>query len=32
MIKDGVPFETASKYSGIPVDELKRHMDRSSFQ
>jgi hypothetical protein len=23
MINDGVPWETASKYSGIPVDELR---------
>jgi predicted transposase/invertase (TIGR01784 family) len=26
MIKDGIPWETASKYSGIPVNELKEHI------
>jgi predicted transposase/invertase (TIGR01784 family) len=32
MIKDNVPLEAASKYSGISIDELKRHMERSSSQ
>jgi hypothetical protein len=26
MIKDGVPIENASKYSGITIDELRRHI------
>jgi hypothetical protein len=26
MIKDGFPVETASKYSDIPVDELRCHI------
>jgi hypothetical protein len=30
MIKDGIPVETASKYSGIPVDELRRHIKLSN--
>ncbi|MDR1329949.1 MAG: Rpn family recombination-promoting nuclease/putative transposase [Oscillospiraceae bacterium] len=29
MIKGGIPIETASKYSGIPVDELRRHIKAS---
>jgi hypothetical protein len=29
MIKDGFPIETASKYSGISVDELRRHIKAS---
>jgi predicted transposase YdaD len=26
MLDDGLSIETASKYSGIPADELARHM------
>jgi predicted amidohydrolase len=26
MISDGLPVEAASKYSGIPADELRRHV------
>jgi hypothetical protein len=29
MIKDGFPIETASKYSGMPVDELCHHIKSS---
>jgi predicted transposase/invertase (TIGR01784 family) len=27
MLDDGMPFETASKYSGIPVSELRQNME-----
>jgi hypothetical protein len=30
MIKGGIPIETASKYSGIPADELRRHIKLSN--
>jgi predicted transposase/invertase (TIGR01784 family) len=32
MLDDGLPLETASKYSGIPADELSRHMAESKTQ
>jgi hypothetical protein len=27
MIKDGISIETASKYSSIPADELRNHIN-----
>jgi predicted transposase/invertase (TIGR01784 family) len=32
MLKDGVPLETVSRYSGIPVEELKRHIENGILQ
>jgi hypothetical protein len=32
MIADDLSWETAAKYSGIPVDELKKHLESSVVQ
>jgi flagellar biosynthesis/type III secretory pathway protein FliH len=32
MLGDGLPLETASKYSGIPADDLRLYMDESKKQ
>jgi predicted transposase/invertase (TIGR01784 family) len=32
MLSDGVPIETASKYSGIPVDEIRLRAERGKRQ
>jgi hypothetical protein len=32
MLDDGLPPETASKYSGISVNELKRNMEKRKPQ
>jgi hypothetical protein len=32
MLDDGLPFEAASKYTGIPVDELARYAEKSKLR
>jgi predicted transposase/invertase (TIGR01784 family) len=32
MFNDGLPFETASKYTGIPADEIKRSLEKQKPQ
>jgi predicted transposase/invertase (TIGR01784 family) len=32
MINDGLPLETVSRYTGIPADELRRHINGSGVK